>query len=191
MFEAVTTRADPRMSPQRDNEHLDREEPPAGKIQRTYSMSNVNDILHSVDVNAPVRVAYNQWTQFEMFPRFMDGVDSITQIGDDRLIWKVSIAGVSREFDTTITEQTPDQRIAWTTTEGPKHAGVVTFHKIDDDTTRVTLQMDYDPEGVLETIADKVGFVSKRIEGDLENFKAFIEDRDVASGAWRGVITNT
>ena len=154
-------------------------------------MSSPTDHAHAVDVAAPVRVAYNQWTQFEEFPRFMDGVESVTQLTDDRLHWVVNIAGVSREFDTTITEQTPDHRIAWTTNSGPEHAGVVTFHKIDDDTTRVTLQMDYDPEGFLESVADKMGFVSTRLKGDMDNFKQFIEDKDAASGAWRGVIVQS
>ena len=142
----------------------------------------------SIDVHVPVRTAYDQWTQFEEFPRFMDGVQSIHQLTDDRLAWVVKIGGVTREFETTITEQTPDQRIAWTTTEGPSHAGVVTFHKIDDNTTRVSLQMDYDPEGFLESVADKVGFVSSRLEGDMENFKKFIEARDTETGAWRGTV---
>lgn len=152
---------------------------------------NTNDHVQTIDVEAPVRVAYNQWTQFEMFPRFMDHVESVTQLTPDRLHWVVKIAGVEREFDTTITEQTPDHRIAWTTDSGPKHGGVVTFHKLNDDETRVTLQMDFDPDGFLETVADKVGFVTKSVETDLENFKSFIEDRDAASGAWRGVIVQT
>lgn len=151
-------------------------------------MSEANDHQHSIDVDAPVRVAYNQWTQFEEFPRFMDGVEEIRQITDDTLHWKVEIAGVTREFDTVITEQQPDQRIAWTTIDGPKHAGVVTFHALDDDHTRVTLQMDYEPEGFLENVGDKVGFVSGRLKGDMERFKAFIEDRTVSTGAWRGTI---
>ena len=147
-----------------------------------------SDHEHSIDVKAPVRVAYNQWTQFEEFPRFMEGVESIEQVTDDSLHWKVELGGVTREFDTKITEQTPDQRIAWTTTEGPKHAGVVTFHKIDDDTTRIMLQMDYDPDGFLETVGDKLGYVSHRLEGDMKKFKEFIEDRSAATGAWRGEI---
>ncbi len=150
--------------------------------------SGPTDHQHTVEVSAPVRVAYNQWTQFEEFPRFMSGVESVTQLTDERLHWKVNIAGVEREFDTTITEQTPDHRIAWTTNAGPQHAGVVTFHKIDEDITRVTLQMDYDPDGLLENVADKLGFVSARIKGDMDSFKAFIEDQDAASGAWRGTI---
>jgi uncharacterized membrane protein len=147
-----------------------------------------NDHQHTVDVQAPVRVAYNQWTQFEEFPRFMEGVEEIRQITDDTLHWRVEIAGVEREFDTVISEQTPDHRIAWTTTDGPSHAGVVTFHALDDDTTRVTLQMDYDPDGFLEHVGDKLGLVSSRLKGDMERFKEFIEDRSVSTGAWRGVI---
>lgn len=149
---------------------------------------SASDHVQSVDVKAPVRVAYNQWTQFEEFPKFMGGVDEIRQITDDTLHWKVEISGVTREFDTVISEQTPDQRIAWTTVDGPKHAGVVTFHRIDDDTTRVSLQMDYDPQGFLENVADKVGFVSKQLESDMERFKEFIEDRSMSTGAWRGTI---
>lgn len=151
---------------------------------------NANDKQHSIDVEVPVRIAYNQWTQFEEFPMFMDGVSSIAQLGDDQLHWVVEIAGVTREFDTTITEQIPDERVAWTTTSGPSHAGVVTFHSLDDDTTRVTLQMDFEPEGFLETVGDKLGFVSSRLAGDMKNFKAFIEDNDRATGAWRGTIEN-
>lgn len=151
---------------------------------------NANDKQHSIDVDVPVRVAYNQWTQFEEFPRFMDGVSSITQLEDDRLHWIVDIAGVTREFDTTITEQIPDERVAWATTSGPSHAGVVTFHRLDDATTRVALQMDFEPEGFLETVGDKLGFVSGRLAGDMKNFKAFIEDRTQSSGAWRGTIEN-
>jgi uncharacterized membrane protein len=147
-----------------------------------------NDHQHSVDVHAPVRVAYNQWTQFEEFPKFMGGVEEIRQITDDTLHWKVDILGVSREFDTVITEQTPDHRVAWSTIDGPDHAGVVTFHSLDDDTTRVTLQMDYDPQGFLENVADKTGFVSGQLASDMERFKEFIEDRSVSTGAWRGTI---
>lgn len=151
---------------------------------------NENDKQHSIDVEVPVRVAYNQWTQFEEFPKFMDGVTSITQLADDTLHWVVDIAGVMREFDTTITEQIPDERVAWTTTSGPSHAGVVTFHRIDDGTTRVTLQMDFEPEGFLENVGDKLGFVSSRLGGDMKNFKEFIEHENGSTGAWRGTIQN-
>lgn len=150
---------------------------------------SASDHDHSVDVDVPVRMAYDQWTQFERFPEFMDGVESIQQLSDDRLHWVVDIAGVRREFDTTITEQLPDERIAWTTTEGPTHAGVVTFHRIDDNTTRVTLQMDFEPEGFLENVGDKLGFVQARLRGDMDNFKKFIEYRGTETGGWRGTIT--
>jgi uncharacterized membrane protein len=142
----------------------------------------------SIDVDVPVSTAYNQWTQFESFPQFMDGVESVTQISDTRVHWKTSIAGVEREFDAEITEQTPDQRIAWTTVDGPRQGGVVTFHKLDDNTTRVMLQMEFDPEGFVENVGDKLGIVKSRIEGDLKRFKDFIESLGHESGAWRGEI---
>ncbi len=149
---------------------------------------STNDHQYSIDVEAPVRVAYNQWTQFEEFPRFMNAVAEVRQISDDMLHWNVDIGGVNREFDTVITEQEPDQRIAWKTIDGPDHAGVVTFHRLDDDTTRITLQMDYDPEGFLENVADKMGWVQGQLKADMTAFKKFIEDRSMSTGAWRGTI---
>jgi uncharacterized membrane protein len=148
----------------------------------------VGDITQSVDVDVPVRTAYNQWTQFEEFPRFMEGVESIEQIDDRRLRWKVDIAGIDREFEAEITEQTPDQRVAWRSRTGVDQGGVVTFHALDDDHTRVTLQMTLEPEGVAEQVADKMGVVSARTKGDLKRFKEFIEDRGAETGAWRGEI---
>jgi uncharacterized membrane protein len=143
---------------------------------------------HHVDVDVPVRLAYDQWTQFEDFPKFMDGVESVDQRGDTQLHWVVKFDGITREFDTTITEQTPDQRIAWKTEDGPRHAGVVTFHALSDTSTRVTLQMEYDPDGMIENIGDKAGFVSRRVEGDMQRFKEFIEERVAPTGAWRGEV---
>jgi uncharacterized membrane protein len=148
----------------------------------------VGDITQSVDVDVPVRTAYNQWTQFEEFPRFMEGVESIEQIDDRRLRWKVDIAGIDREFEAEITEQTPDQRVAWRSRTGVDQGGVVTFHALDDEHTRVTLQMTLEPEGVAEQVADKMGVVSARTKGDLKRFKEFIEDRGEETGAWRGEI---
>jgi uncharacterized membrane protein len=164
--------------------------PTAPAVPPTFQehIMNANDKQHSIDVDVPVRVAYDQWTQFEAFPMFMDGVSSVSQLDDDHLHWIVDIAGVTREFDTTITEQIPDERVAWTTSSGPSHAGVVTFHTIDDNTTRVTLQMDFEPEGFLETVGDKLGFVNSRLAGDMKNFKSFIEDRSEPSVEWRGTI---
>ncbi len=141
-----------------------------------------------IEVNVPVRTAYNQWTLFEEFPKFMEGVESVTQVTDTRVHWKTEIAGVEREFDTEITEQTPDQRIAWTSEGGPEHAGVVTFHRLDDDRCRVMLQMEFDPDGFLETVGDKLGFVKARVAGDMERFKEFIEARGTEEGGWRGEV---
>lgn len=142
----------------------------------------------SIDVNVPVRTAYNQWTQFESFPQFMEGVESVQQLDDTHLHWKAKLKGVEKEWDAEITEQTPDHRIAWTNTSGATHAGVVTFHRIDDNTTRVMLQMDYDPEGIIENLGDALGFVQRQVTGDLERFKTFIEERGVETGAWRGTV---
>ncbi len=113
---------------------------------------------HSIDVNVPVRTAYNQWTQFEQFPIFMEGVEEIRQVTDTLMRWKVEIAGRTEEFDTKITEQSPDQRIAWTSIGGATHAGVVTFHALDDNHTRVMLQIDYEPEGVVENVGVALGY---------------------------------
>ena len=142
----------------------------------------------SIDLNVPVRTAYNQWTQFEDFPRFMEGVEEVRQLDDRHLHWRVNIAGKEEEFDVEITEQTPDQRIAWRSTTGPANAGVATFHRISDDRSRVMLQMEYEPAGALEKAADAVGLIESRLEGDLERFKAFIEERGTETGAWRGQV---
>jgi uncharacterized membrane protein len=145
-------------------------------------------VEQSVEIGVPVRTAYDQWTQFEEFPRFMEGVEEVTQLTDDRLHWKTKIAGVEREFDAEITEQHPDERVAWRTLSGPEQAGVVTFHKLDPSTTKVMLQMEFQPEGLAEQAADKLGIVKARIKGDLDRFKDFIESRGTESGAWRGDI---
>ena len=148
----------------------------------------MSTIEQSVEVAVPVRTAYDQWTQFEDFPQFMEGVEKITQLSDTRTHWVTEIAGVTREFDAEITEQEPDQRIAWTSVDEPKQAGVVTFHRIDDATTRVMLQMDFEPEGFAEKAGDVLGIVKSRTKGDLERFKSFIESRGSETGAWRGEV---
>jgi uncharacterized membrane protein len=148
----------------------------------------MTSIETSIEVNVPVHTAYNQWTQFEEFPRFMEGVERIEQRTDTTTHWVTEIAGVAREFDAEITEQTPDQRIAWKTLDGPDHAGVVTFHRIDDDKTKVMLQLDYDPQGFFENVGDKLGIVERRAKGDMERFKEFIESRGAETGAWRGEV---
>lgn len=149
----------------------------------------MSNVMKSVDVNVPVRTAYNQWTQFEEFPEFMEGVSEVKQLDDTHLHWRATIAGKTEEWDAEITEQTPDMRVAWTSTSGAHNAGVVTFHHIADGVTRVTLQLDYTPEGVVEHVGDALGLVSRRVEGDLKRFKEFIEARGQESGAWRGEVT--
>lgn len=148
----------------------------------------MGEVTQSIEVDSDVRTVYNQWTQFEEFPRFMEGVEKVEQIDDLHVRWHVDIAGVDREFEAEITEQTPDQRIAWRSRTGADQGGVVTFHALNDDQTRVTLQMDFDPEGFVEQAGDKLGIVSMRVKGDLERFKEFIEGRGTATGAWRGEV---
>ncbi|MFD4789636.1 SRPBCC family protein [Streptomyces sp. NPDC058459] len=150
----------------------------------------MSQVEESIEVNVPVRNAYDQWTQFEDFPQFMDGVERIEQRTESLLHWKTKIAGVEREFDVEITEQIPDERVAWTSIGGEVHqAGVVTFHRLDDGTTKVMLQLDYDPEGLAEKVGDKLGFVKRQATGDLRRFKDFIEERGgTTTGEWRGEV---
>jgi uncharacterized membrane protein len=153
-----------------------------------YASGMANTVMDSIDVSVPVSTAYNQWTQFESFPRFMDGVERIDQLTATRTHWVTKIAGVEREFDAEVTEQHPDERIAWTTENGTHQAGVVTFHRIDDDTSRVTLQLEHDPQGFVEKAGDALGIVGRRVKGDLANFKSFIESRGREEGSWRGDV---
>ena len=146
------------------------------------------NIEKSIDVEVPVRTAYNQWTQFQEFPRFMDGVTTVTQLDDRSLRWHASIGGKDKEWTAEITEQRPDERVAWKSTSGAKNAGVVTFHRLADRKTRVMLQLEYDPEGVVENVGDEVGVVSTRVTGYLKRFKEFIESRQQETGAWRGEV---
>jgi uncharacterized membrane protein len=145
-------------------------------------------IEKSIEVRVPVHTAYNQWTQFEEFPRFMEGVREVRQIDDTHLHWHAEIAGKDEEWDAVITEQIPDERIAWKNVSGARNAGVVTFHKIDPETTKLMLQIDYEPEGALESIGSALGLVGRRIEGDLERFKEFVETRGLETGGWRGDV---
>ncbi|MCP2321198.1 Polyketide cyclase / dehydrase and lipid transport [Nocardia amikacinitolerans] len=142
----------------------------------------------TVDVDVPVHTAYNQWTQFETFPQFMEGVEAVQQIDDRHTHWRIHVGPSTREFDATITEQHPDERVAWKSDSGPRHAGVITFHRLDDTHTRVTAQMDVDPEGFVENVADKLGVLEHRVDRDMKRFKEFIESRGSETGAWRGDI---
>jgi uncharacterized membrane protein len=144
---------------------------------------------YSIDVSVPVRTAYNQWTQFEEFPRFMEGVEEIQQLDDTHLLWVAEIGGQRREWKAEITEQRPDERIAWRSMEGAANAGVVTFHRLGDAQTRVMLQLEYEPDGAIETAGDTAGVVKSRIKGDLERYKEFIESRGQETGAWRGEVS--
>ncbi|MFC9283334.1 SRPBCC family protein [Streptomyces collinus] len=150
----------------------------------------MSQVEESVRVDVPVHTAYNQWTQFETFPRFMEGVERIEQRTDTLTHWVTNVGGVRREFDAAITEQRPDERVAWTTVDGAvRQAGVVTFHRIDDSTTKVMLQLEFEPEGLAENVGDKLGLVRRRASGDLRRFKDFIEQRGGReTGAWRGEV---
>jgi uncharacterized membrane protein len=142
----------------------------------------------SIEVDVPVRTAYNQWTQFEEFPRFMDGVEEVRQIDDTHQHWRAKVAGKTKEWDAEITEQIPDQRIAWRSTGGVRNSGVVSFHRIADSRTRVVLRMDYEPETMGEKIGDALGGVKLTAKDNLLRFKSLIEGRGVESGAWRGTV---
>ncbi len=145
-------------------------------------------IEKTIIVNVPLRQAYNQWTQFEEFPHFMEGVKEVKQLDDKSLHWKAEIAGKSEEWNAEITEQIPDQRIAWRSTSGAKNSGAVNFSAQGANQTEVSLEVEYEPEGMVENLGDMVGLVSARIFGDLNRFKEFIETKHTATGGWRGEI---
>jgi uncharacterized membrane protein len=142
----------------------------------------------TIEVDVPVRVAYDQWTQFEQFPQFMEGVERVVQRDDKMLDWTAKVAGQRKEWTAEITDQTPDVRIAWKSVSGDENGGAVLFEPLAADRTKVILRMDADPEGPVETVGANLGFLERRVKGDLERFKAFIESRRVPTGAWRGEI---
>jgi uncharacterized membrane protein len=146
-------------------------------------------IEKSIELRVPVRTAYNQWTQFEEFPTFMEGVKTVRQIDDRRLQWRANIAGKDQEWNAEITEQTPDERIAWGSRGGAMNAGMVTFHRLSDVTSKLILQLEYHPQGFVEKLGDAMGFVAQRVHSDLKRFKTFIESRGQETDAWRGTIT--
>ena len=142
----------------------------------------------SIEIDLPVSTVYNQWTQFEDFPHFMEGVERVTQLDEKRLHWVAEIAGAREEWEAEIVDQEPDRRISWRSTGGVKNDGVVAFQPVGPTTTRVTLDLDVEPQGLKEKAGEKLGFVSKQIEGDLKRFKKFIESRGAETGAWRGRV---
>ena len=145
-------------------------------------------VIEAVEVEVPVRTAYNQWTQFEEFPQFMEGVKEVRQLDDTHLHWTDEVAGRTKEWDAEVTEQRPDERVAWRSEAGTDNAGVVTFHKIDDGRSRVTVQIDAEPDGPIEAAGDALGLLEKRVKGDLQRFKGFIESRGAETGSWRGEV---
>ena len=148
----------------------------------------MSTIEQSIDLEVPVRAAYDQWTQFEEFPQFMDGVEEVRQIDETHVHWVVAFGGSRHEWDAEITEQLPDERVAWRNTDGKDNAGVVTFHKLDDRRSRVMVQMDFVPEGIKEKVGDKLGAPDRRVKGDLKRFKELIESDSSETGAWRGEV---
>ena len=146
-------------------------------------------IEKSTELDVPVRTAYNQWTQFEEFPQFMEGVESVTQMDDTRLHWVAEIGGRRKEWEARITEQRPDERVAWTSETGTYNAGTARFEPVGADRTRLTLEIEYTPENVVEGIGDMLGFLDRQVEGDLRRFKEFIETRGQETGAWRGEVS--
>jgi uncharacterized membrane protein len=146
-------------------------------------------IEQSIDVEVPVETAYNQWTQFEEFPRFMEAVEEVRQLDDTHLHWIAELGGSRHEWDAVITEQHPDERVAWRNTDGKENAGVVTFHRLDDNRSRVMVQMDFVPEGIKEKLGSALGAPDRQVKGDLERFKELIEARGGESGSWRGEVS--
>src|SRR3954470_20205245 len=145
-------------------------------------------VEESIQVDVPVSTAYNQWTQFEDFPHFMGGVKEVRQLGDQRLHWVAEIAGVKREWDAAILEQVPDTKIAWAATSGATNAGAVRFMPAGPTSTTVYLTLEYEPEGAVEQVGDKLGIVGRQAKSDLAKFKALIEDEGYESGAWGGTV---
>lgn len=142
----------------------------------------------SIEVDRPIRTVYNQWTQFEQFPSFMEGVKQVQQLDDRRLIWNAEIAGKDVEWTAEITTQEPDAKIGWRSTSGASHAGLVAFSPVGLDKTKVTLRLEYEPEGAAQKAGSALGFVKARVHGDLKRFKEFIEEQVQETGAWRGQI---
>jgi uncharacterized membrane protein len=157
-------------------------------MKKSIGRDSASSIEESIELDVPVRTAYNQWTQFEEFPRFMNSVQEVKQLDDTHIHWRATVAGKTKEWDAEITEQIPDERIAWRSTGGARNAGVVTFHKLGDSRTKVMLQMDYQPETIDEKVGDALGGVKLAAKGNLKRFKQLVEGRGVETGAWRGTV---
>ena len=151
----------------------------------------MSHISETIEVRVPVRVAYDQWTQFEQFPRFMESIDRVIQLDDRTLDWTATIAGQVKHWRAEITEQEPDRVIAWRSIDGARNDGSIRFEAAGEGTTRLALELDVDPEGPIETAGDAFGFVARRAKADLERFKAFIEDHGHETGAWRGTLESS
>ncbi|TFW35586.1 SRPBCC family protein [Massilia horti] len=158
------------------------------QLKKNRSWGGPSEVTESIEVNVPLHTAYNQWTQFEDFPKFMKSVHEVRQIDNRHLHWRANIAGEEKEWNAEITEQIPDKRIAWRSTSGVHNAGVVTFHRIADNSTRVTLQMEYEPQNMAEKVVDVLGAVRMEARSNLENFKKMLEQRGQETGAWRGTV---
>ncbi len=148
----------------------------------------MSKVQETIELDVPVQTAYNQWTQFEEFPQFMEHVDEVRQLDEKNLRWKITVAGETEEFDAEITEQSPDTRIAWKSTSGRPNGGAVDFHPLPGDRSQIVVSMDAEPQGLKEHAADALGIAGRQVRGDMERFKELIEGRAKESGAWRGEI---
>jgi uncharacterized membrane protein len=145
-------------------------------------------VKESIEVEVPLRTAYNQWTQFEQFPQFMDGVESVRQLDDTHLHWAAEVGGKRQEWDAEITQQEPDRRIAWRARDGKYISGEVRFEPHGEDRTQIDVEFTYDAEGLAESLGSAVGLDDRRVKGDLKRFKEFVESRGSESGGWRGEV---
>jgi uncharacterized membrane protein len=158
------------------------------QMKKTRASGGISSVEESIQVDVPLRTAYNQWTQFEEFPRFMESVQEVRQLDDTHLHWRAVVGGKTREWDAEITEQIPDQRIAWRSTGGARNSGVVMFRRAGDNRTKIVLKMDYQPETTGEKLGDAMGGMKLTAKGNLRRFKDLIEGRGVETGAWRGAV---
>jgi uncharacterized membrane protein len=148
----------------------------------------MSTVEQSIEVDVPVRVAYDQWTQFESFPSFMDGIEEVRQLDDTHLHWRANVSGREVEWDAVITEQLPDERIAWKATDGKPNAGVVTFHRLSDESSRIMVQIEHESDGVMEKVGSALGADSHQVKNSLERFKELVERQRGSTGAWRGTV---